>query len=53
VDPGTASLDLMAPGGYRANLGQGDYYTSTDAIVGWVQADALPRPPTPTPSPAP
>jgi hypothetical protein len=52
VDPGSASLDLLAPGGHRASLGQGDNYSSRDAIVGWVKADALPSP-TPTPSPTP
>jgi hypothetical protein len=53
ADPGVASLDLLSGQGHRANLGTGDNYSSKDAIIGWVAADAIPRPPTPTPSPAP
>lgn len=49
IDPGVASFELLAPSGQRWRIAQGSNYASSDAVVGWVMAEALPRPATPAP----
>ena len=53
LDTGEATLQLITGTGQRVNFGAGASYSDDDAIIGWVQADALPPPPTPEPSPSP
>jgi len=49
IDPGVAWFDLLASTGQRVRIAQGPNYASSDAIVGWVKAEALPRAATPAP----